>query len=186
MTWLFAEPADHADNLRKADRLVEGGRRVEFVDVIGFDARKNHNRNAGDPRIAALFAPEGPPVHHRHPKIEQDDAGIAAAAQVGQRFLAVRGRHRRKSLQLQELAHEPHKVWIVVHDEHAGSHPLTPRPRKYDRLRVRPLELRVRVKNQEFVQGRHAMWHEFLTRDSKFLNLYGVPWSRRRDRTTSS
>jgi len=72
-----------------------------------------------EPGIFALLAAERPAIHHRHPQIEQDDARVAAAAQVGQRLQSVAGSNRGEPLQLQELAHEPDEIRIVVDDQYA-------------------------------------------------------------------
>jgi transcriptional regulator with XRE-family HTH domain len=118
----FAEPPHHADHFRKAHRLVERRRGVELVDPFGFDARQDHDRNVGDSRILLLLVTERPAVHHRHAEVEQNHAGVAALAQIVERFLAVAGGHRGKAFQLQELAHQPDEVRIVVDDEDAGGH----------------------------------------------------------------
>src|SRR5262245_15567997 len=117
---LIAESADHADDVEKADRFVERGRRAELDHVLAVDAGHDDNRDRGEAGIALLFLAKRPAVHHRHPEIEQDDAGVTAAFQIVERLAAVARRNGREAFHLQELRHQTLKIGIVVHDEDRG------------------------------------------------------------------
>jgi len=84
--------------------------------VIGFNARQYHHRNRGQRGILTLLATERPPIHHRHAKVQEDDARVAAAAQIRQRLLAVSGLSGGESLEPEELRHQPRQISIVVDD----------------------------------------------------------------------
>ena len=104
---------------------MKRGGRAEVLLVIALDSGQDHNRNPGQRRIFLLLAAERPPIHHRHAKVQQDHARIAAASEILERFLSVRSLGRAESLELEEFCHQPRQIAIVVHDQDGRRHPRT-------------------------------------------------------------
>jgi CheY-like chemotaxis protein len=91
------------------------------VDVGAIAQRRNDDyRYVRESRIPDLLRAEMPPIHHRHPQIENDQIGRRFLIQVVQSLPAIPGRHRAIALHLEKRDHRFARVFVVLDDEDFG------------------------------------------------------------------
>src|SRR4051812_36874474 len=88
-------------------------------------SRHDDHRDGFEPWMLREPVEELPPVHPRHPGVEQDDAGKLFADQVLHRRLAVAGDANGMTFQREDLANRFPGIGIVFDDENA-SHRTSP------------------------------------------------------------
>src|SRR2546428_10363938 len=110
------EQVIHLDGLRHAfDRGQSGG--ALRGEVVGGDHDDGH---LGESRVLQLLGAELPPVHDRHPEIEEDHAEPRrVCAEMLKRLLSVRGFHHGVALTFEDGREGAADVGVVFHDQDA-------------------------------------------------------------------
>ena len=110
------EQVIHLDGLRHAfDRGQSGG--ALRGEVVGGDDDDGH---LGEGRVLQLLGAELPPVHDRHPEIEEDHAEPRrVCAEMLKRLLSVRGFHHGVALTFEDGREGAADVGVVFYDQDA-------------------------------------------------------------------